>query len=290
MNAVAPILASALVAGSLYALMASGLSFVWGTVRIFNFAQGALLMLGAYTAFYIADSGKAGLGIGAGLAVAVVVLALAGGLLYLAVVKPFVGREGADLVVIITTLASATIFENAVTHFAGANFKALPHLANGTIQVFNTAIDYQEAIIIVLGPTLLLALAVFLKKGKLGVAIRAVEQNRDSANLVGINIQKIYVLVFAISAALAGTAGVLYGGEFYLQPTMGANPLLKAFIVVVFGGLGSLSGTVLGAYLIALIEATSNYYIGLYWTPPILFGILICALLIRPSGLLGRAE
>jgi branched-chain amino acid transport system permease protein len=290
LNAVAPILASALVAGSLYALVASGLSFVWGTVRIFNFAQGALLMLGAYTAFYVATPNEANLGIGAGLAAAVVVLALAGAVLYLAVVRPFVGREGADLIVIITTLASATILQDGVSKLAGANFKGLSHLANGTIQVFNTAVSYQEAIIIILGPSLLIALALFLKKGKVGMAIRAVEQNRDSAHLVGINIQRIYVVVFAISAALAGTAGVLYGGEFYLQPTMGSNTLLKAFIVVVFGGLGSLSGTVVGAYLIALIEATSNYYIGLYWTPCILFGILIAVLLARPTGLMGRAE
>ena len=270
--------------------MASGLSFVWGTVRIFNFAQGALLMLGAYVAWYVTDPSRAGLGLGVGIVVAVVTLALGGAALYLAIVQPFIGKHGADLLVIMTTLAAATFFENGVLKVAGPRYKNLPHLANGNIQIFNTAISYQEAIIIVVGPSLLLAFAVFLKRSKLGMAIRAVEQNRDTAFLVGINISRIYVIVFAISAALAAVAGILYGGEFFITPTMGDDPLLKGFIVVVFGGLGSLPGTVVGAYVVALIEAVSSYYIGLYYTPPVLFAILITVILVRPSGLMGRPD
>jgi branched-chain amino acid transport system permease protein len=290
MSSIAPILAAGLVAGSLYALVASGLSFVWGTVRIFNFAQGAMLMLGAYVAWYVTDPSRAGLGLAAGISVAVVVLALGGAVLYLAIVQPFIGKQGADLLVIMTTLAAATFFENGALRTAGPRYKNLPHLANGNIQFFNTAISAQELIIIIVGPSLLLAFAVFLKRSKLGMAIRAVEQNRDTAFLVGINISRIYVIVFAISAALAAIAGILYGGEFFITPTMGDDPLLKGFIVVVFGGLGSLPGTVVGAYVIALIEAVSSYYIGLYYTPPVLFAILITVILVRPSGLMGRPD
>jgi branched-chain amino acid transport system permease protein len=290
MNAIASIVSAGLVAGSLYALVASGLSFVWGTVRIFNFAQGVFLMLGAYVAWYIADSSRGGLGLQGGIPVALIVLGACGAVLYLAIVRPFIGEQNADLIVIMTTLAAATFFENGADWVAGPRYKSLPHLANGNIRFFNTAISYQEAIIIVLGPSLLLAFAVFLKRAKLGMAIRAVEQNRDAAFLAGIKINQIYVIVFAISAIAAAVAGVLYGGEFYITPTMGDSPLLKAFIVVVFGGLGSLTGTVIGAYVVALIEATSSYYIGLYYTPPVLFAILIVVMLVRPTGLLGRAD
>ena len=113
--------------------MASGLSFVWGTVRIFNFAQGALLMLGAYVAWYVTDPSRAGLGLGVGIVVAVVTLALGGAALYLAIVQPFIGKHGADLLVIMTTLAAATFFENGVLKVAGPRYKNLPHLANGNM-------------------------------------------------------------------------------------------------------------------------------------------------------------
>jgi len=288
-NALAPILSAALVSGSLYALLASGLSFVWGTVRIFNFAQGALLMIGAYVAWYVTDPSRAGAGLGAGFTAALFALAFGGAVLYLAIVRPFIGRANSDLMVIMTTLAAATFFENGADWVAGPRYKNLPRLATGNIQFSNTAVSMQELIIIILGPSLLLAFAVFLKRAKLGMAIRAVEQNRDAAFLVGIDIRNIYVIVFAVSAVLAAVAGVLYGGEYFITPTMGDDPLLKAFIVVVFGGLGSLPGTVVGAYMIALIESVSRYYIGLYYTPPILFGVLIAVMLVRPTGLLGRA-
>jgi branched-chain amino acid transport system permease protein len=286
-SSIAPILAAAAVTGSLYALVASGLSFVWGTVRIFNFAQGTLLMLGAYVAFYVTDPGELSAGLLAGTAVAVVALALIGITLYLLIAQPFIGKGQADLMVIMTTLAAATFFENAVLREAGPRYKNLPHFAGGNQQFFNTAISHQELIIIVVGPSLLLLLALWLKRSKLGTAIRAVEQNRDTASLVGIHVGRVYIIVFAISAALAAVAGVLYGGEFFITPTMGDDPLLKAFIVVVLGGLGSLPGTAVGAYVVALIEATSSYYIGLYWTPPILFAMLIAVMLVRPSGLMG---
>lgn len=247
-------------------------------------------MLGAYVAWYVADPSRAGLGLSVAIPVALIALTLGGALLYLAIIQPFIGKQNADLLVIMTTLAAATFFENGALKTAGPRYKKLPHLADGTIQIFNTAISYQELIIIIIGPSLLLALAAFLKRAKLGMAIRAVEQNRDAAFLVGIDIRRIYVIVFGISAALAVVAGILYGGEFFVTPTMGNDPLLKAFIVVVLGGLGSLSGTVVAAYLVALIEATSSYYVGLYWTPPVLFAILIGVMLLRPSGLMGRPD
>src|SRR4051812_30523401 len=274
MSSIAPIIAAAAVSGSLYALVASGLSFVWGTVRIFNFAQGTLLMLGAYVAFYVTDPDELSAGLLAGAAVAVVALALIGITLYMLIVQPFIGKGQADLMVIMTTLAAATFFENGVSRSAGPRYKNLPHFASGNVQFFNTAISHQELIIIIVGPSLLLLFALWLKRSKLGTAIRAVEQNRDTASLVGIHIGRVYIIVFAISAALAAVAGVLYGGEFFITPTMGDDPLLKAFIVVVLGGLGSLPGTAVAAYVVALIEAVSSYYIGLYWTPPILFAML----------------
>jgi branched-chain amino acid transport system permease protein len=107
--------------------------------------------------------------------------------------------------------------------------------------------------------------------------------------LLGINIERIYLVTFAVSAVLAGIAGITIAGLFSISPAMGNDPLLRAFVVVVFGGLGSLIGTIAGAYVIGMVEAVSSYYIGIYWTPVVLFLVLIAVLTVRPTGLMGRA-
>jgi branched-chain amino acid transport system permease protein len=286
----AAILVSGMVSGSLYALMASGLSLVWGTLRMFNFAHGTLVMLGAYAAWYVSDSRGLDLGLIVGIPAALVLLALLGVVLYWILVRPFITRPGADLVVIITTLAGATFLQNGAQEIFGPRYKQLDRVLKGQVELINTAVGLQELLIIVATPTVLLALAYFLRRTKLGLAVRAVEQNHDSALLVGVNVGRVYPLVFAVSAALAALAGIMLGGLFFITPVMGSDPLLRAFIVVVFGGLGSLPGTVVGAYVIGLIEAIAVFFVGLYWAPVVLFIVLILVMILRPTGLMGGQE
>jgi branched-chain amino acid transport system permease protein len=284
------ILVSGFVAGSLYALMASGLSLVWGTLSIFNFAHGTLLMLGAYAAWYVSASQGLDLGLAVGIPASLVILALLGIVLYFLLVRPFIARPGADLVVIITTLAGASFLQNAAQEIFGPRYKQLDRVIKGQIQFLNTAIGLQDLLIIILTPIVLLLLALMLKKTKLGLAIRAVEQNHDSALLAGVSVGRIYLLVFAVSAVLAALAGIMLGGLFFITPVMGNDPLLRAFIVVVFGGLGSLPGTVAGAYVIGIIEAIAVFIVGLYWAPVVLFIVLILVMILRPTGLFGANE
>ncbi|MCY3867515.1 MAG: branched-chain amino acid ABC transporter permease [Chloroflexi bacterium] len=325
LEAIVAIIASGLVSGSLYALMASGLSLVWGTVRMFNFAHGALVMIGAYAGWYISNRGglakvlqpmgksitansedwgllgdllhplgewilsiKGGFGLLAGVPLAIIFCGIAGYVIYLLLVKPFVGKPGADLVVIITTIAGASFLQNAVQVLFGPRYKQLDRILKGPpVEVLDTAIGLQEVLIIVLTPVSLLLLNLFLKRSKLGLAIRAVAQNDDFARLVGINVNQIYPLTFVVSSMLAGLAGLMLGGLFFILPTMGSEPLLRAFVVVVFGGLGSLPGTIIGAYVIGLIEQSSAYVFSLYWAPVVLFATLILVLIFRPRGLMG---
>jgi branched-chain amino acid transport system permease protein len=161
-------------------------------------------------------------------------------------------------------------------------------VSSSDVHVAGTAVSVHDLVIIAIAPTLLLCLAWFLKRVKLGMAIRAVEQNRSLALLVGVRVRTVYTLTFALAAALAGVAGVFLSGVFFMQPTMGDDALLKAFIVVVLGGLGSLPGTVIAAYFIGLLESFGNYYVGLYWTPVVLFGAMITVMIVRPTGLLGE--
>jgi branched-chain amino acid transport system permease protein len=284
------ILASGFVSGSLYALMASGLSLVWGTLQMFNFAHGTLVMLGAYAAWYFSDKAGLGGGLLVGIPAAIIIGAFFGYLIYILLVHPYVGRRGADLIVIITTIAGASFIQNGVHYIFGPRYKQLERILQGKVQVSNTAVGLQEVLIIVLTPTVLLLLALFLKRSKLGLATRAVAQNYDSALLVGINVKQIYPLTFVLSAILAAVAGVMIGGLFFILPTMGGEPLLRAFVVVVFGGLGSLPGTVVAAYIIGLIESVSAYVFSLYWAPVVLFAVLIIVMIVRPTGLMGEEQ
>lgn len=283
-----PILVSGIVLASLYALMATGLALVWNTLGIFNFAHGVFMTLGAYIAWQVADARGFGFGLSAGIAVAIAALAGLGVLLNRVLIAPFLGRKDIVLVAVMTTLAGAFFLENSALLVWGPRIKQLDRVAGGNIKLLGTAISMHELVIIVLAPLVLIGLWAFLKWTRVGSAIRAVAQNRDSALLLGINVNAVYSLAFAISAALAGGAGVLLGAIRFITPTMGAEPLLKAFIVVILGGLGSLVGTIASAYLIGFAEAASTYFIGAYWTQAAMFGLFIVVLVVLPRGLMGR--
>lgn len=290
MNMLLSIVIAALVTGSLYALVASGLSLIWGTLGVFNFAQGALLMLGSYSAFYLGGNlwGQKGLLIA--IPAALLVSGSLGILLYKLVVKPFIGLKTGEMAVIMATLAVGTFLENGAQQFFGPTYRKLPPMANGNVVIQFNAVSAQQFIIMALAPVLLIGFALFLKKTKFGFAVRAVSQNRDTALLNGIPVERIYIFVFFTSAMLAGLAGVLFGGEYFVRPDMGGQLMLQAFIVVLFGGLGSLVGTVVSAYVIGFITAVCNIYIGLFWTPVALFVILFIVILIKPSGLMAPSK
>ena len=188
-----------------------------------------------------------------------------------------------------TTIAGSIFLQNLVLEVFGGRFKTIDQLVNGTVSIAGATIQAQNLLCIILAPLLLIGMWLFLTRNRTGLAIRAVAQNQDAAQLFGIGVERVYIITFAMSAVLAGVAGILLGGLFNISPDMGTDPLLRAFVVVVFGGLGSLPGTILGAYAVGMIEAFASYYIGIYWTPVVLFIVLISVLVVRPTGLMGRA-
>jgi len=289
LETVASVLASGLVLGSLYSLMAAGLSLVWSTLGIFNFAHGIFMTLGAYVAWEVGNQAGLGYGAAAGVAVAVAALAGLGCLAERVLIRPFLGRENVVMIAVITTLAALTFLENATLLIWGPRLKQLSPLAPGTVGFAGATMSVHQAIIVVVAPLVLVALWLFLKYSRLGAAIRAIGQNRDAALLIGLSVERLYMLAFAASAVLAGLAGILLGAMRPMTPTMGAEPLVKALVVAIFGGLGSIGGTIGGAYVIGFVEAVSTYAIGLYWTPAVLFGLMIAVLLWRPNGLFGRS-
>ncbi len=283
-----PILVSGIVLGSLYAMMATGLSLVWTTLGIFNFAHGVIMTLGAYVAWQVGTEGGFGLGLAAGLALGVAATIGVGCLIEVALVRPFLGRANVILLAVITTLAAAAFIENAALLTWSGRIKRLAPLIPGDATILGVTVSAQEALIVGLSPLILLGLWLFLKFSRTGRAIRAVSQNRESALLAGMNVPLLYALAFGMSAGLAGFAGILLGAIRFITPVMGNEPMVKAMIVAIFGGLGSLAGTVGAAYVIGLLEAVSVFVIGLYWTPAVLFAVMIGVLVARPTGLFGR--
>jgi len=282
------IFASGLVLASLYVLMAAGLALVWNTLGIFNFAHGALMAAAAYVAWTVADPRGLDLGLPLGVAAALLVAAALGFLINYLLVAPFVGQKQIVLIAVMTTLSGAFFIENSALLLWGPRIKQLDKFVEGSVRIAGTTISAHEAVIILVAPLLMLALWAFLRFTWTGSAIRAVAQNREFAELSGIRVKRMYGIAFAIAAALAGFAGIMLGAIRFITPGLGGEPLLKALIVVILGGLGSMPGTVLGAYLVGFGEATSTYFLGAYWTQAVLFLVFIAFLVLRPNGLLGK--
>ncbi len=286
MDAVIATLVSGVVLGSLYALMASGLSLVWTTLGVFNFAHGVLMMVGAYVAWTVSEA--MGLGIWPGLAAGIGATAALGIAIEYLLIRPFYGRPNMLLVTVMTTLAAMIILEKSAQMIWGPRLKQLPRIVDGDVSILGAVVSAHEALIVVLAPMILVGLWAFTTRTAVGRSLRAVGQNQDAAALLGINVPFTFALAFGLGAALAGLTGVLLGGIRLVTPTLGAEPLVKAMIVVIFGGLGSLGATVGAAFVIGITEAILILVLGLYWTPFVLFLTLIVVLVFRPNGLFGK--
>jgi branched-chain amino acid transport system permease protein len=286
-NTLALIVVGGIILGSLYALMATGLALVWTTLGIFDFAHGTFITLGAYIAWQIgsAEATRAGLLVGA--AGSIVGMFLVGVLIYFLLIKPF--ERNADIVVksVITTLAGATILENLINLIWGPRNKQLGALLTGDVSFGGLVISRNEASVVVLSLVILAGLGFFLQRTRIGRAMRAVAQNRESAQLMGIDVVWLYAVAFGLSAALACLAGVFIGSIRFMTPGMGADPLMKALLVVIFGGIGRFTGPIYAAFIVGFLESVMTYAVGLYWSPTVLFVIMIAVLVAKPEGLFG---
>lgn len=286
MDATFSILISTLVLGALYSALASGLALIWSTVRVFNYAHGALLMLGAYVTWTLVNG--AGLPMPVGLALAAMIMGLLGVLFERVFVAPFIRREGGTMQIMVVTLAVASALQGLAQVVWGPTNRQIDGFDDGNVQVLGQAIGAPQAALVVVAPILVACVALWLRYSRTGTQIRAVEQNPDLARTIGISSSAVYAIVFFIACALAGVAGAFYGSIYFLTPTAGGGPLLTAFVVLVLGGARSLFGTIAAAYTVGLIESASNYLFGLQWTPVIVFGTMILVMLVRPEGLVSR--
>ena len=291
MSAFLQAVVSGLVIGSIYAVMTVGMTLIYGTLRTLNMTQGAMVMIGGYVAWMVFD----GLGWGpilGGVAAAVVGFAFGVAIQQVAI-RPLIGRRGVDfeMTAFISTFAVAIVLSNVALRVYGARSKAVPPVIHGRLHLLEgISVSWHSVVVAGIAVGTLLALGAFLSKTRYGLAISAVAQQLDAARLMGIPAQRVYNLTMGVSSALAAIAGVLLASIFFVSPNAGDLPLLKALIVAIFGGLGSVRGTILAAYIIGLAEALVSLYFGVKWSLPLLFLSIMIVMLVRPTGLLGKPE
>jgi branched-chain amino acid transport system permease protein len=290
MTNVVSILSSTIVLGSIYGLVAIGMTLIYGILRVLDMSQGSMVMVGGFVGWALMTN--------AGLSPIIGILGGFGAAFLLGVatqlvsVQPLLGRSGVDfeMITFITTFAVAIVLENLALQIFGASQHPVPTVVGGSLHLYRSvSVPWQSVLMAGVAVAIMVAFGLFLSRSRYGIAIRAVAQDIDAARLMGVPVRKLFPLVMGFASALAGIAGVFLAAQYFASPTAGEQPLLIALIVVVFGGLGSLPGTIYAAYAIGLVQAAVSVWISTTWSLPILYAVIVLLLIIRPQGLAGRA-
>jgi branched-chain amino acid transport system permease protein len=275
-----------LYAGCIYILLATGLNLIFGVMKVVNFAHGQLLMIGAYVTFSFFV--LTGFNPYVLLAASIPILIVIGVSIERLCFRPILGTGKLNEIFI--SIGLIYILENVAALIWTDEWKTIKSpFEEITVTIGSMKIPVDYLIIIVTTILILVALYVFLKKSRLGLAVRATSQNRKAAMLVGINVERMDMLSFGIGAGLAGAAGTLWvvSGQVF-NPYMGSVPALKAFAIVIIGGLGSIPGAIIGGLILGIAENFTVFTIGGAWKDAVAFLILIIVLIVRPTGLFGE--
>lgn len=274
--------------GSVYAIIALGYTMVYGIAKMLNFAHGDVIMIGCYVVFLTMS--EQGLPALLAVLLSVIVCTILGISIEKIAYKPL--RRATPLAVLITAIGVSYFLQNATLLLFGADTKAftsvisLPplKLAGGQLSVSGTTIVTVAACVLIM-----IALMLFIKKTKAGQAMLAVSEDKDAAQLMGVNVNATISLTFAIGSGLAAIAGVLFCSAYpTLTPYTGSMPGIKAFTAAVFGGIGSIPGAFIGGILLGIIEILGRAYISSQLSDAIVFAVLIIVLLVKPTGILGK--
>lgn len=269
-----------LVNGMVLALVASGLTLIFGIMDVVNFAHGDLVMLGGFTgAVTVAQTGSFWLG----LVVAALAIAGFGALLQVTTLRPLIGRD--PLTTIIATFGVSLVLQKYALWQFGPTARNIPEPIPGQFQLFYLQYPWYRLGAAVMAGAIIGGLYLFLKYGKYGIWIRATTQDRIMASAMGIPVPLVHTGVFAIGAAMAAASGVLFAPLASVTQTMGAEFTLRAFSVVVVGGMGNLGGSILAALFISLLEAYASLVVSPSQAVIVSFVVLILTLLFRPTGL-----
>lgn len=274
--------------GSIYALVAIGYTMVYGIIRLINFAHGEIMMFGAYFAFLFAFTLPFDLPFIVVIIISMFLAAVMGMLIERIAYKKL--RKAPRISALITAIGMSLFLQNLALLIFGANPKVMkPLISTVPVEILGYNVSRLTVYTIVLSIFFMVVLSLFIRKTKPGKAMRAVSQDKEAAVLMGININSIISLTFAIGSALGALGGVFYAMAYsQIFPTLGVMPGLKAFIAAVFGGIGNITGAMIGGYVIGILETMIKAYVSSKWVDAIVYGLLVVILLFKPSGLLGK--
>lgn len=279
---------NALNTGSIYALVAIGYTMVYGIIRLINFAHGDIMMFGAYFAFIFATVFPFQLPVILIIVISMLLAALMGVLIEKVAYKKL--RKAPRISALITAIGMSLFLQNLALLIFKPEPRVMPVLISKThVNIFGLSVPILTLVTILVSVGFMILLTVFVKKTKPGKAMRAVSQDQEAAKLMGINVNSVISLTFAIGSALGALGGIFYSIAYsQVYPTLGVMPGLKAFVAAVLGGIGNIGGAMLGGYVIGAIETFTNGYISTRWVDAIVFSILVFVLLVKPSGILGK--
>lgn len=274
--------------GSVYAIIALGYSMVYGIAKMLNFAHGDVIMIGAYVAYFMVNSfGMPNIVM---ILVSILVCALLGILIERLAYKPL--RQASSLSVLITAIGVSYLLQNSAQLFWGSSSRMFTSIVgDGSLSLFEgrLLISYINIVTIVVCILVMIFLTLFINHTSTGRAMRACSEDKDTAMLMGINVDTTISITFAIGSVLAAIAAVLLCSTYpSITPTMGSMPGIRAFTAAVFGGIGSIPGAFIGGILLGIIECLAKAYISTQLSDAIVFMVLIIVLLLKPTGLLGK--
>jgi branched-chain amino acid transport system permease protein len=277
-------LLNGLTVGSVYSLVALGLTLVYGILHIPNFAHGALYMMGGYVTLTMMT--KAGLPYWLAIVISMIVIGLLGVLMERLVFYPL--RDAPPLHDKIAAIGILLFLEAFAQFVWGADYQTMPTPYGKVVNLFGLTLTMQRLLIIVSTIVIMILLYFFLKKTFIGATIIAMSQNREGANLVGINTNKVAMMTFMISGSLAALAASLASPINLVFPGMGHLVILKAFVIIILGGMGSIPGAIIGGYILGFSESLGATYISNDYKDIIAFVILVIILTVKPTGLFAK--
>jgi branched-chain amino acid transport system permease protein len=288
-------LTNGLAVGSIYALIALGYTMVYGVLKLINFAHGDLFTIGAYLGMTLLASFALHETIGPFIGLVVLALmvmglvAILGAIVERTAYRPL--RESPRLSAVVSALGASIFLQNAVMLIYGARFQVYPEdlIPETAVDLFGLYVPMVRILVLCASLVLMAALYTFIQKTRIGTAIRAAAIDQNAARLMGIDVNRVILLVFLIGPALGGAAGLMVGLQYgQINFTMGWTYGMKAFTAAILGGIGNIPGAMLGGLLLGVIEAMGSAYISIAWKDAIAFFVLILILIVRPTGLLGE--
>ena len=272
--------------GSVYAIIALGYTMVYGIAKMLNFAHGDIIMVGAFAV--IVSAGTCGLPAWVAAVISIFCCTVLGVLIERVAYKPL--RRSPPLAVLITAIGVSYLLQSLAQLVFGSEMHSFPKMIDiPAIKLGELTIKGDALATLAVSALIMVALTLFIGKTRMGKAMRAVSEDKDAAELMGISVNKTISVTFAIGSALAAAAGIFYGSTYgFIGPYTGSMPGIKAFVAAVFGGIGSIPGAMIGGLALGVIENLAKAYISTELSDAIVFGVLIVVLLCKPTGLLGK--